>query len=241
MMRIEFSHSDREPLAWSGDQPLTLGTASDNVLQLSGHGVAARHARLMHDRRGLVLEVLANAPHVYVNARPVRERALLRAGDMLGVGEHGLCLCGDGRDMGAAGQGVGHVTLRAVAGPRSGRAWTLRDRFDMDSAGNMAVAGRGVLAIEHGDAGLELTSNVPVRVNGNPVRQTSLRDGDQVMLGSHRFVVDAAGLVAGPDQVKPDPIPSAPTQTGDRRQMGWLVITAAALALGLAALLLIRF
>lgn len=85
-MRIEFPHSSREDFRWS-QALLRIGSATDNDLVLAAAQAADHHLHIRQDRRGLVLEVLPGAGRVYVNARPVRERALLRLGDTLSVGD----------------------------------------------------------------------------------------------------------------------------------------------------------
>ena len=83
-MRIEFSNSTRTMFRWN--QPLLrIGSDSDNDLVLAAGQVAPHHLCISLDRRGWVLDMLPDATRIYVNARPVRERAILRPGDMLSV------------------------------------------------------------------------------------------------------------------------------------------------------------
>ena len=84
-MRIEFPRSAREDFLWTQPQ-LRIGSAPDNDLVLAASHAAEHHVRIQHDRRGWVLQVLSTAARIHVNARPVRERALLRAGDVVSVG-----------------------------------------------------------------------------------------------------------------------------------------------------------
>ncbi|HJU26745.1 MAG TPA: FHA domain-containing protein [Rhodanobacteraceae bacterium] len=93
-MRISFVHSSRETFR-NGAGRVRIGSGAENDLVLSGNGVAARHLAISEDRRGLVLEVMPGAPHVYVNARPVRERGLLRYGDHVSIGGCKLLLLPD--------------------------------------------------------------------------------------------------------------------------------------------------
>ena len=93
-MRIEFPHAAREDFHWSQAR-LRIGSAPDNDLVLAVTQAAPRHLCIQHDRRGWVLQVLPGAGRIYVNARPVHERALLRAGDVVSVGDCRLLLCAD--------------------------------------------------------------------------------------------------------------------------------------------------
>ena len=76
-MRIEFPRSAREDFHWTQPQ-LRIGSAPDNDLVLAAGHAAEHHVRIQHDRGGWVLQVLSAAARIHVNARPVRERALLR-------------------------------------------------------------------------------------------------------------------------------------------------------------------
>src|SRR5665213_2733978 len=93
-MRIEFPNAAREDFHWVQAR-LRIGSAPDNDLVLAASQAAPRHLCIEQDRRGWVLQVLPSTDRVYVNARPVRERALLRAGDVVSVGDCRLLLCDD--------------------------------------------------------------------------------------------------------------------------------------------------
>ena len=97
-MRIEFPHAAREDFHWAQAQ-LRIGSAPDNDLVLAASQASARHLRIQLDRRGWVLQVLPSADRIYVNARPVRERALLRAGDVVSVGDCRMLLQRDRKSV----------------------------------------------------------------------------------------------------------------------------------------------
>jgi hypothetical protein len=204
-----------------------------------------------------VLDVLPDANRIYVNARPVRERAMLRAGDTLSVGDCRMLLCAEEPPAGRSSpempdQGRCTVALRAVAGPLSGEVWPLADRLEFGPKGRvsldlpqgeaitLAIGWRsGRLCMETGQP---LDARYPVRVNGIPVQQTVLLPGDQVGLGTHRFLIDAPGLEREPEIVLP-PEPATPLPedlAGPRGEVWWLIATAAVLALGIALLLLLH-
>jgi len=257
-MRIQFPHSARESFPWTQSQ-LRIGSAPDNDLVLAADQASPHHLRIQQDQRGLVLQVLPSAGRIYVNARPVRERAILRPGDMLSVGTCRMLLSAD--------DGVVHdqpavserqrctVALRAVAGPLSGRVLPLRDQLELgpggqlplelpqDESASLRICWRdGHLVLEAVAAG---SARYPLRLNGvsvqSPVR---LSPGDQVGVAMHRFVVDAPGMQPEPEIVMPEPPAPKPLpedEAGPRGEVWWLIATAAVIALGIALVLLVRF
>ncbi|MEP6483683.1 MAG: FHA domain-containing protein [Rudaea sp.] len=60
----------------------TVGSAQDNAVVLP-NGVAAHHASVSVRDRSVVLNVLDGHVRTHVNARPVREKAILRLGDVV--------------------------------------------------------------------------------------------------------------------------------------------------------------
>ncbi|HET6553167.1 MAG TPA: FHA domain-containing protein [Dyella sp.] len=255
-MRIEFPNSAREDFHW--DAPtLRIGSAPDNDLILAARQAGAHHLKILLDRRGWVLQVLPEGTRVYVNARPVREKALLRAGDVLSVGDCRMLLRSDEEPalslpVTVPAEGRCTVALRAVAGPLSGRVLPLQEKLELGPLGrvplelpqgeaaSLAVTWRdGQLWLEAG----QQSDRYPLRVNGAPVQRATLRPGDQIGLGMHRFVVDAPGLEPEPEIVLPEPVlEHLPEEdAGPRGEVWWLIATAAVLALGIAVALLVRF
>ena len=152
-MRIEFPNAAREDFHWASAQ-LRIGSAPDNDLVLAIEQAAPHHLRIQQDRRGWVLQVLPSADRIYVNARPVRERALLRAGDVVSVGDCRLLLRADEDParrppLNVPGQGRCTVALRAVAGPLSGRVLPLRDSLTFGPHGDcpLELPQGGVVAL----------------------------------------------------------------------------------------------
>lgn len=255
-MRIEFLHSAREDFPWTAPQ-LRIGSAADNDLVLSARQAAPRHLRIEQDQRGWVLAVLPSATRVYVNARPVRERALLRPGDMLSVGDCRMLLRDDvsperRETMVAPAQARGTAALRALAGTLSGRVLPVGEGLELGPYGRLPLelpqGETASLKLDWQDDCLVLevaqaSAAWPLRVNGATMQRVALRPGDQISLGPHRFVLDAPGMEAEPVVAAPGPaLPALPEDAaGPRGEVWWLIVTAAVLALGIALVLWIRF
>jgi hypothetical protein len=253
-MRIEFPRSAREDFHWTQPQ-LRIGSAPDNDLVLAAGHAAEHHVRIQHDRRGWVLQVLSPAARIHVNARPVRERALLRAGDVVSVGGCRMLLRDDEDPAQRAAlqvspEGRCTVALRAVGGPLSGRVLSLGDSLELGSQSRVPLDlpqgeqaslrifwHAGELMLE----AVQTAASYPLRVNGVAAGRLALQPGDQIGLASHRFVVDAPGMM--PEAPMPAlHLPVAPeVVAGPRGEVWWLIVTAAVLALGIAMVLLIRF
>jgi hypothetical protein len=255
-MRIEFPNSTRTAFHWN--QPLLrIGSHSDNDLVLAAGQVAPHHLCISQDRRGWVLDVLPEATRIHVNARPVRERAILRPGDMLSVGDCRMQLCADEAPTARTSPEMPEqerctVALRAVAGPLSGQVLPLADRLELGSQGraplDLPQGENATLMIFWRDGQLRMETGqptdarYPVRVNGIVAQQTVLLPGDQIGIGMHRFLIDAPGLEPEPEIILP-PAPPAPLPedtAGPRGEVWWLIATAAVLALGIALLLLLH-
>jgi len=255
-MRIEFPNAAREDFHWAQAR-LCIGSAPDNDLVLAASQAAAKHLCIEQDRRGWVLQVLPSADRIYVNARPVRERALLRAGDVVSIGDCRLLLCDDEDPALRAPhkvtrQGQCTVALRAVAGPLSGRVLPLRDSLELGSEGcyPLGLAQGEAVGLRIGwDDGRILLEDIcrsprhPLRVNGVVVQKAALLPGDQIGVATHRFVLEAPGMEAEPEIVLDEQttadLPEA--AAGPKGEVWWLIVTAAVLALGIALVLLIRF
>ncbi|MEO7150023.1 MAG: FHA domain-containing protein [Rhodanobacteraceae bacterium] len=253
-MRIAFVNASREPFQSAGAR-VRIGADADNDLVPGGAGVAKRHLAIVEDRRGLVLEVLPGAQHVYVNARPVRERGLLRYGDTLSVGGCKLLLLPDNAATGesvppkssaAAAQRPGYAALRVVSGAWSGRLLPIEQRLSLGVRGSSLAGIPEPCHLQVGDEGLFLDAgDATAMVNGSPRRRATLEAGDQLVLGEYRFVVEAPGLQARSAALarpyhEPVPVPVVIEKCAPRAEIGWLIGTAALLALALALLLLRR-
>ncbi len=255
-MRIEFPNAAREDFHWAQAQ-LRIGSASDNDLVLAASQAAPRHLRIDQDRRGWILQVLPSADRVYVNARPVRERALLHAGDVVSIGECRLLLRDDVDPASRVPRQVPEqercaVALRAVAGPLSGRMLPVQDGLELGPGGRsplgLAQGEQLGLRIAWEEGRLMLESTCPsdrhrLRVNGIAVQRVALQGGDQIGLAMHRFILEAPGMEPEPESLEAaQPPPDLPeTDVAPSGEAWWLIVTAAVLALAIALVLLVRF
>jgi len=222
-------------------------------------------AQFCVDRRGVWLKVRELTHGLYVNGRPVRRMALLRAGDAVFVDGNQWLLLGEtppsappesrptGNDPGVDPRTV----LRGVGGPHHGRSITLDQPrvvgrlpecdIRIDDA---AFADRHARLEPHAEGVVlrDLGSHEGSLVNGWPVRNALLRAGDQVVFETQRFIVEAPNRGTGNESRKPmepvqaDEIVSAAEQPARRsssaRRMPWLLLAALCLAGALSLLLL---
>lgn len=212
-MRIEFPNAARDDFFWAQAQ-LRVGSAPDNDLVLAASQAAPQHLTIQQDRRGWVLQVLPSADRIYVNARPVREQALVRPGDVVSVGDCRLLLRADEdpstrAPLEAVEEERCIVALRAVAGPLSGRVLALNDGLELAPQGDctLELPQGDTVALrvfrQGGRLWLETIrpcGRHPVRVNGVlAVPKLALLPGDQIGVAMHRFLVDAPGMEPEPE------------------------------------------
>lgn len=213
-------------------------------------------AHIYVDSRGVWLQVREGVRGVYVNGRPVRYMAMLRAGDSVFLEGAECALVGRRPDAipdDAAPRADTRSVLRAVAGRHHGRCFPL-DRdcvlgraddadvpIDDDAIGarevTLRATAKGVRASVATPAGV-------VAVNGHPLSSALLLPGDQLVIaGQHRFIVEAARPLdlAAPaaEPRRPSGRPPAPPQLRRAaRRLPWLLVAAVLLAGALSLLLL---
>ncbi|MEZ5442762.1 MAG: FHA domain-containing protein [Lysobacterales bacterium] len=194
-----------------------IGSGPDNGLVLDARsGILPMHLQIDVDgRRGIVLAVLDPDARVWVNGRPVHEKALLRTGDLVVAGQVRMQIRGDEDPQPAPGKGLegtkasalGPTTplLRGVAGQYVGRMIYLQGetqvgnsetaQLQLDSADAPAKWLR--VEARQGQLALYVADGAPaVGVNGVDVRSALLQSGDQVAIGQDRFVIEAPGWSA---------------------------------------------
>jgi pSer/pThr/pTyr-binding forkhead associated (FHA) protein len=238
-MRLSFPNGEHaDVLLETGE--LSIGSASGNRIALPDAGLAPRHVAIRADaQRGILMTVLDSAAQVHVNARPVREMAVLRLGDVLSLNRLQVLvkpdddaaidgdIPSDSRALSGSAQrtAASRVVLRGVSGSYYGRSLSLQDPV---------VVGRGAEAdirldepgmldrhaqLElHGEHVLlrDLGSHDGSVVNGVAVSSAILAPGDQIAFDGHRFVLEAPGLP--PRGVRQD-MPSAGSGMGTTQTM----------------------
>jgi pSer/pThr/pTyr-binding forkhead associated (FHA) protein len=83
-MRLHFPNKEHADVIVAPGET-TVGAAPDNNVVVGKPGVAAHHVSLAVSERSIVLAVRDAQARVHVNARPVREKALLRLGDTVSL------------------------------------------------------------------------------------------------------------------------------------------------------------
>ncbi len=132
---------------------ITIGAAADNGVVVASAGVQAHHASIVADPRGFTLFV-RGAARTHVNARPVREKAILRLGDVVSVDAVNMILKPDhdaaieaappGDSAGEAAVAANEAqsdtryrvtppraVLRAVSGPYFGKVIPIHGRIEI--------------------------------------------------------------------------------------------------------------
>jgi hypothetical protein len=227
-MQLTFPNGEHPPVPFEHGE-LSIGSRNDQRVSLPGSALAAHHASIIADRRGLWLRVPAGVPGVHLNARPVRRSALLRVGDMVCLGPLQILLGEDDAARidrripptpplplaEAQRLSASRVLLRAVSGSLFGRSYTLTEPRSIGRGATCdiriddpALAERHAQFELHGDR-VVLRALDPAEgsvVNGVPVRDAVLAPGDQIVVDQYRFVLEAPGLPArGQDAGKRGP------------------------------------
>lgn len=212
-MQLTFPNGEHEPVPLEGD--VTVGSRGARVV-LPAHGLAPVHASFLSDRRGLWLRVPAGAAGVHVNARPVRQLAQLRPGDLVCLDRVRVLVRAseppviERRIPGTAPAALNEaqrvsaarVVLRGLSGPHFGRSVTLTEPRVLGRAASAdvrlddpAVAERHAVLELHGDrVVLRAQCEDTTLVNGTPVLDAVLSPGDQLQVDQFRFVLEAPGL-----------------------------------------------
>ncbi|MGY3264998.1 pSer/pThr/pTyr-binding forkhead associated (FHA) protein [Lysobacter sp. HA35] len=211
-------------------------------------------AHIYVDSRGVWLQVRDGVRGVYVNGRPIRRMAMLRAGDSIFLAGVECVLVGrrpESADVAASARTEGRAVLRAIAGRHHGRCFPLdRDcvlgrAADSDIPVDDEAVGPRELTLRATAKGVRATTSTtaaPVWVNGHSLSSALLLPGDQLVIaGQHRFVVEAAR----PPDVEPERerrpsgrAPAPPQLRRAARRMPWLIVAAVLLAGALSLLLL---
>jgi pSer/pThr/pTyr-binding forkhead associated (FHA) protein len=217
-MRLHFPNKEHDDLLVAPGET-SIGSAADNQLVLNRNGIAPHHAVLYVGDRGFVLSVVADA-RVHVNARPVREKAILRLGDIVSLDTLQFILKPDRdasilTDVPASTAKAGDeaqtrtrnvppkAVLRGVSGSHFGRIVPLRGRLvigrgsDCDLVLDEPEMSRRHAMIETTGDMLFLRDHGSANgtfVNGVQVRNAILHPDDQIAFDHNRFLLEAPGL-----------------------------------------------
>lgn len=238
----------------------------DLPLNTGVHALALRDGRLVpvasddawvlqicHDRRGIWLVLAPGVRGIHVNGRPVRQLALLRAGDSIHAEGHELLLVAPREHPplpppDPIPSGSVHLVLRGIGGDHHGRSVSLEQPRWIGSASgcDLRIEGHGIVpeharvALRSGQVVLDQTG-AEVWLNGEPVRQAVLQSGDQLVFGGrHRFVLEGSpASLQTPVTVAPlPPEPPTPAPAHWTQRVPWLLVAALLLALMLSGLLM---
>jgi hypothetical protein len=214
-MRFTFPNGEHPGLELTRGH-LTVGASADDSVFLDGAGLKPAHARieLQPERRICTLR-LAPGALAYVNARPVRSLALLRAGDVVMLNRVRLQLQGAVSNAALPAPdspspvprpGGPKVVLRGVAGPLFGRSFRFEPSLSLGRS-----EGADICLDEEGLAPIQLrlhwlgdrclasaeTAEAGFELNGHSLSQAWVLPGDQLRIGGHRFVLEAPGMRPG--------------------------------------------
>jgi pSer/pThr/pTyr-binding forkhead associated (FHA) protein len=212
-MRLSFANGEHADFVLDAGFA-SLGQADGNTLVLAGKDVAPRHARLSVDSRGIVLDVLDPTARTHLNARPIREKALLRCGDVLCLGTIAITVKMDRDELietslpsealaPATSSSPARVILRGVSGSHFGKAIAVNSRLTVGSGADCGlvineahIAARHALIENVGDAIYlrNITAANGIAVNGVRVGNAIVHPGDQLEFERNHFVVEAPGL-----------------------------------------------
>ena len=216
-MRLVFPDRERATVSLNSGE-LSFGASDECDVHFADAGWMPHHATLSVDpQRGLWLRLEPQAGTVHVNARPIRERAMLRLGDVVSLGPVRFCVTLDNADVivrdlpsnaslpkdAAAHAAAAPAVLRSVAGGFHGRTFPLGSGLLLGSAADADVRIEDAgLAPHHARLSLRheqviLRAEAPdnkLRVNGELIGNAVLHPGDQIAIEPHRFVIEAPGL-----------------------------------------------
>ena len=216
-MRLSFPNGEHPDVVVDQGE-LRIGSAAGNRIVIADAGLSANHATLRVDaQRGIILNLEAGSGGAHVNARPVRELALLRLGDVLSLNRLQVLVKPDD-DNGidrevpapppriadpAQRAAASRVVLRGIAGAFHGRTFSLLDPVTVGRAADVDIRlddpgmeEHHATFEQHGDRVVlrDLGSSEGSVVNGVALKSAVLHPGDQIAFEQHRFVLEAPGL-----------------------------------------------
>lgn len=216
-MRLSFPNGEHPDVVIDQGE-VRIGSAPGNRVVVPSAGLSANHAVVRIDsQRGIMLRLEAGSGGAHVNARPVRELALLRLGDVVSLNRLQLLVKPDDElniDRSvppppapmtdpAQRAAASRVVLRGIAGAFHGRTFSLLDPVTVGRAANAdirldepGVEDRHATLEQHSDRVVlrDLGSHDGAVVNGVALKSAVLHPGDQIVFEQHRFLLEAPGL-----------------------------------------------
>ena len=215
--RLSFPNGEHRDVVL-GHGAWSIGSGVDNQIVLKGSGIQPQHARIELDSRGLTLSVLDAKARTHLNARPVREKGILRLGDVLSIDTVQIMVKPDRDDVIRTALPANEpgettetrvrqippkVVLRGVSGSHFGRVVPVRARLTIGRGSECDLVldepemSRRHATIENAGEGIylrDLGSSNGTFVNGVQVRDAVLHPGDQIAFDRNRFLLEAPGL-----------------------------------------------
>jgi pSer/pThr/pTyr-binding forkhead associated (FHA) protein len=216
-MRLSFPNGEHPDVVIDQGE-VRIGSAAGNRVVIANAGLSANHATVRIDaQRGIVLRLESGSGGAHVNARPVRELALLRLGDVISLNRLQVLVKPDedaqiDRSLPeppspmtdpAQRAAASRVVLRGIAGAFHGRTFPLLDTITIGRAANADIRldepgmeERHATLEQHADRVVlrDLGSHDGAVVNGVALKSAVLHPGDQITFEQHRFLLEAPGL-----------------------------------------------
>ncbi len=215
-MQLSFPNGEHREINFEAGE-VTIGSRPDMLVSLPESGLAAHHASIIADRRGVWLKLLPNSQAIHLNGRPVKQLAMLRVGDLLcfdqtrillrdtdakainrNIPENGPLTLNETQQVSAA-----RVLLRGLSGQHFGRIYGLVNPQLLGSGANADIAIEDDSVAEkhaqielHGDKVVlrAMSPEAITQVNGIAVTDALLSPGDQIAIEQSRFMLEAPGL-----------------------------------------------
>jgi pSer/pThr/pTyr-binding forkhead associated (FHA) protein len=218
-MRLSFPNGEHPDVVLDQGE-VRIGSAAGNRVVVADAGLSANHAVFRVDaQRGISLQLEHGSGGAHVNARPVRELALLRLGDVVSLNRLQVLVKPDDerhidRNLPpppspmtdpAQRAAASRVVLRGIAGAFHGRTFSLLDPITIGRSANSGIrldepglSERHAMLEQHPDRVVlrDLGSHEGTVVNGVTLKDAVLHPGDQIAFEQHRFVLEAPGLPA---------------------------------------------
>jgi len=216
-MRLSFPNGEHpDVVIEQGD--VRIGSAPGNRVVIADAGLSANHATIRVDaQRGIMMTLESGSGGAHVNARPVRELALLRLGDVVSLSRLQVLVKPDDernidRDVPpppepmtdpAQRAAASRVVLRGIAGAFHGRTFSLLEPVTVGRGASAQIRldepgmeERHASLEQHSDRVVlrDLGSHDGSVVNGVTLKSAVLHPGDQIAFDQHRFVLEAPGL-----------------------------------------------